>query len=181
MPLVLRSAEMSDLPDIVKLMNVAFRGVGPQAGWNNEIRYIDGDRTSEALLKEELAAQPDSFLLIVREPAEQAILGCVWLQPASSATWYLGSLAIDPLLQNSGLGRELLHSAEQWAQDRGAQTIRMKVLNIRDMLISWYERRGYHLTGESSPFPYGDTRFGTPRRDDLAFVILEKPLAAEGV
>ncbi len=36
--------------------------------------------------------------------------------------------------------------------------------------------RGYLPTGETRPFPYGDERFGIPRRDDLVFVVLEKRL-----
>ena len=44
----------------------------------------------------------------------------------------------------------------------------------RDELIAWYERRGYRRTGVVKPFPYGDTRFGIPRRDDLRFEVLEK-------
>ncbi|MFA7541555.1 MAG: GNAT family N-acetyltransferase, partial [Lysobacterales bacterium] len=47
---------------------------------------------------------------------------------------------------------------------------------LRDSLIAWYQRRGYAVTGEQMPFPYGDERFGIPRRDDLHFIILEKPL-----
>jgi hypothetical protein len=27
------------------------------------------------------------------------------------------------------------------------------------------------------PFPYGDVRFGVPRREDLRFEVLTKPLA----
>ena len=50
------------------------------------------------------------------------------------------------------------------------------MVNVRDTLIAWYQRRGYALNGESEPFPYGDDRFGTPRRDDLTFVVLRKPL-----
>jgi hypothetical protein len=52
----------------------------------------------------------------------------------------------------------------------------MTVVNVRDTLIAWYVRRGYTLTGETEPFPYGDIRFGVPRRDDLHFVILRKRL-----
>jgi hypothetical protein len=36
--------------------------------------------------------------------------------------------------------------------------------------------RGYHKTGETEPFPYGDDRFGAPLRDDLSFLVLEKDL-----
>ena len=52
----------------------------------------------------------------------------------------------------------------------------MTVLHVRDTLIAWYQRRGYTLTGETKPFPYDDNRFGTPLRDDLYFVVLEKHL-----
>jgi hypothetical protein len=54
--------------------------------------------------------------------------------------------------------------------------MRMRVINVRDTLIAWYERRGYALTGETEPFPYGDDRFGRPLRDDLCFVVLERGL-----
>ena len=177
MPLALRpAAAAADLPAIAALMNSAFRGVGPNAGWNSEAAYIDGDRTSETHLREELAARPDSLLLVAEHPEEHRLLGCVALDPQSQDTWYLGSLTIDPKMQNSGLGRDLLRAAEDLAFSRGARLLRMKVVNVRDTLIAWYQRRGYQLTGETSPFPYGDTRFGTPRRADLCFVVLEKSL-----
>jgi len=54
----------------------------------------------------------------------------------------------------------------------------MTVLNVRDALIKWYERRGYVLNGETEPFPYGDERFGRPLRDDLHFIVLEKSLVS---
>ena len=52
----------------------------------------------------------------------------------------------------------------------------MTVITQRAELIAWYERRGYALTGERRPFPAHDPRFGKPRRDDLEFVVLGKPL-----
>ena len=52
----------------------------------------------------------------------------------------------------------------------------MTVLAQRLDLIAWYERRGYRPTGENQPFPYGDPRFGIPKRPDLSFMVLAKPL-----
>ena len=52
----------------------------------------------------------------------------------------------------------------------------MTVVNVRVSLIAWYQRRGYALTGETEPFPYGDDRFGRPLRDDLHFVVLTKEM-----
>ena len=78
--------------------------------------------------------------------------------------------------QNRHLGRTLLAAAEAEVAARGGARVRMTVLNIRDTLIQWYARRGYALTGETQAFPYGDNRFGTPTRDDLAFVVMERAL-----
>jgi hypothetical protein len=50
------------------------------------------------------------------------------------------------------------------------------VVNVRTTLIAWYQRRGYRLTGEIQPFPYGEQRFGRPLRDDFHFVMLEKDI-----
>ena len=92
------------------------------------------------------------------------------------APWYLGLFTVDPTLQKQHLGRGLLSAAEDFAKVHGAKSIRMGVLSVRDALIAWYQRRGYQLTGETEPYPYGDNRFGTPLRDDLEFVILTKQL-----
>lgn len=175
--MILKQATAADVPAVVALMNAAFRGAGTEAGWNTEAGYIDGDRTSEALVNEEIAAQPEAVLLLDRSDDTGGLLGTVWLEPAGDGVWYLGSLTIDPKLQNAGAGRRLLEAAETWALERGARTIRMKVVNVRDTLIAWYVRRGYSPTGEVEPFPYDDPRFGIPRRDDLSFVVLHKSLA----
>lgn len=176
MPLNLRRAAAVDLPLVANLMNRAYRGSGADSSWNTEAPYLSGDRTSEAALREDIASTPEAFLLLAEGNTPPQVRGCFWLEPLTPATWYLGSLTIDPLLQNSGLGRTLLASAELWAAHRGATVIQIEVVNLRDTLIAWYERRGYHLTGETRPFPYGDTRFGTPLRDDLSFVVMQKSM-----
>ena len=60
-------------------------------------------------------------------------------------------------------------------------SMRMTVINVRDELIAFYQRRGYQRTGAFKPFPYGDARFGQPKRDDLRFDVLEKNLRTEAV
>ncbi|HYM86565.1 MAG TPA: GNAT family N-acetyltransferase, partial [Pseudoxanthomonas sp.] len=59
-------------------------------------------------------------------------------------------------------------------EDLQLPAMRMTVIDIRDELIAFYERRGYRRTGITKPFPYGDERFGIPKRDDLRFEVLEK-------
>ena len=91
---------------------------------------------------------------------------------------YLGLLTVSPTLQSGGIGRQLLDAAEEWASEHWAsQSVHMTVIVQRVELIAWYERSGYVRTGERKPFPYGDERFGLPRRADLAFEVLRKSLS----
>ena len=171
----LTAATEADLDEIVALTNWAYRGQGDQAGWTVE-SYLEGQRTDAAALRADLAASPRAQLLTWRDAAGE-LNGHVWLEPLEDgATWYLGLLSVRPDRQDRKLGRTLLAAAEAFAQSRGARRIRLTVINVRDTLIAWYERRGYALTGEVRPFPYGDDRFGRPTRDDLSFVVLERAL-----
>lgn len=174
MEIHLRPAAETDLKAIVPLMNAAFRGAPSEKSWSVETSYIAGNRTDEALLREEIA---EGAKYLIAEDAETLILqGCVSLKILSAERWYLGSLTVDPSLQNAGFGRKLLRSAEEYGKKHGARAMEITVVNVRSALISWYERRGYRLTGGRRSFPYGDNRFGVPLRNDLEFVVLEKLL-----
>ncbi|WP_174297216.1 GNAT family N-acetyltransferase [Sphingomonas bacterium] len=164
-----------DVPAIAALMNRAYRGGADNGGWTTEDAYLAGDRTTAGLLHAEIAAAPDAAMLVWPEP-DGALSGCVRLEPVGDGVWYLGSLAVDPARQGAGLGRTVLSSAEAWVREQGGTRVRMTVVNVRETLIGWYERRGYRRTGKIIPFPYGDERLGTPLRDDLSFVVLEKSL-----
>lgn len=162
----------ADLPEVVALMNRAYRGA---KGWALEDGYLKGDRIRLDDLRAELAEKPAMQLLVWREA--HALLGCVSLEPLADGVWYLGMLTVEPDTQAQQLGRRLLAAAEMRAVDAGASHIRLTVIWLRSTLIDWYQRRGYALTSETRPYPYGDDRWGVPQRDDLHFVVLEKFIA----
>jgi GNAT superfamily N-acetyltransferase len=170
------AAQEKDFAEIVELANIAYRKLGQGASWNTETGILVGERLNETMLRQDLATKPEAVLLILRDEADDALLGTVWLEPKSEDTWYLGLLTVRPDLQTRQLGRGILAAGEEYARERGAKTMRLTVLNVREALIAWYQRRGYSLTGESEPFPYGDDRFGTPMREDLEFLVLQKTL-----
>lgn len=175
--MLLKQAVEADYEAIVELANVAYRGrAGEVASWNIETGIVEGQRLNDSLLRDELAAKPDGFLLTYRDEPGGPLLGTVWLNPEAGGAWYLGLFTVRPDLQNRGLGRALLGAAEAFAKEHGGLRIRMTVLHVREALIEWYQRRGYRLTGETEPFPYGDERFGKPVREDLHFLVLEKEL-----
>ncbi len=164
-------AAESDLADVAALVNLAYRGDSARQGWTSEAGLVQGLRTSEAIVRGDLAAKPASVILTMRDVADGILLGCVWLEPVDSQKWFLGMLTIRPDTQGRQLGRTLLAAAEAHAIERGAKTMRMTVIDVRDTLIAWYERRGYVLLEETLPFNYGD-----PPATHLRFAVLEKVL-----
>ena len=89
---------------------------------------------------------------------------------------HLAMLTVAPDRQGRGLGTALIDEVERRARDAGCAAVEMTVIQTRAELIAFYGRRGYRPTGRAKPFPYGDERFGRPRRDDLHFVVIEKAL-----
>lgn len=169
-------ADPAEHAAVVSLVNAAYRGHGARRGWTTEADYIDGQRIDIDTLRADLEAHPGAELLLLRDGPDSELLGCVWLEPHDQDVWHVGMVTVRPDLQDRGLGRRLLEGAEQVAREAGGRRLRMTVIHLRDSLIAWYQRRGYRLTGESEPFPYGDLRFGAPRRDDLRFLVMEKAL-----
>lgn len=171
--LPIRAATASDAPALEALVNSAYRGDSSRAGWTTEADLLDGQRVDAGRLAETIAT-PNNVVLLHEQ--DHVPVGCVHLERTGDGC-YLGMLTIRPALQGTGLGRRLLEAAEHWAIEHwSSRSIHMTVIVQRVELIAWYERRGYRLTGKRKPFPYGDERFGLPRRADLEFEVLSKEL-----
>lgn len=174
MALTFRFADARDVPDIVGLVDSAYRGESSRAGWTTEADLLDGQRT-DADAVQAVLQNNGSFMLVAE--ADGQLAGICRLDQRPGARAYFGMFAVWPDQQGHGWGGEILREAERIASDEWrARTMVMTVLAQRPDLIGWYERRGYRRTGESSPFPYDNERFGVPKRPDLSFVVLAKSL-----
>ncbi len=168
-----RDAVPADVAAVAALVQSAYRGDSSRQGWTTEADLLDGQRTDAAAVLE-IVEDPASRVLLAEREGE--LMACCQLERRGAAA-YFGMFAVRPGSQGSGLGRLVLAEAERAARaDWGADEMQMTVISIRAELIAWYERRGYRHTGRTLPFPYDDERFGRPRRPDLEFVVLTKPL-----
>ena len=164
---------MGDVPDLVTLIESAYRGDDSRAGWTTEADLLGGQRTdAEAVMA--VVAGSDSLMLTARRSGR--LVGCAQLERRGDDA-YFGMFAVVPTGQGGGVGSAVLREAERIAgEEWHAGALEMTVIRQRHDLIAWYERRGYQRTGATQPFPYGDERFGIPKRQDLEFVVLTKPL-----
>ena len=173
-PLAFRPATLADVPAIVALVESAYRGDSGRRGWTTESDLLDGQRTDPAGVAA-LLDQADSRLLLAER--EGALLASCHIERQGDSG-YFGMFAVDPTRQGGGLGKRVLAEAERNAREEWpCGTMHMTVIVQRAELIAFYERRGYRRTGEFQPFPYGDERFGIPRRGDLRFEVLRKAFA----
>jgi ribosomal protein S18 acetylase RimI-like enzyme len=170
----IRDAVRADIPALHALIESAYRGESSRAGWTTEADLLDGQRTDPEDLADILADPAQALLTAWRDGD---LVGCILIADRGEGTGYFGMLSIRPTLQGGGLGRTLVGVAHAALAERfGARRVRISVLPQRETLIAWYERLGYQKTGETLPFPYGNPRFGLPKRDDLHFVVMEHEL-----
>lgn len=162
--------EIIDATAITTLLNSAYRGESSKNGWTTEAYLIEGEIRCDEDMVKEVMQQPNNVLLKYTE-TENTITGCVNLQQHSNKV-YLGMFAVSPLLQNSGIGKQLLLAAEEYAKHINCNCIYMSVISKRTELINWYNRHGYIDTGERKPFT--EDRKTGKHVQPLEFIILEK-------
>ncbi len=83
----------------------------------------------------------------------QTLIGTVTLYPSTDFNecawylrpdvWYFGQYAVDPACQGQGIGRALLHFAEQTARNGGAAELALDTSEGAADLIAYYARHGY--------------------------------------
>ncbi len=170
---IFRTASRSEAEEIAQLVNRAYRPEpGALAfGWTHEADLVSGSRTSASQV-EDLISEPDSIVLVGLKHSE--IVACVHVKKDGSNS-RIGMLAVNPVLQGAGAGKQMLAYAENYAATVwGSEKFVMVVVSERTELVSFYLRHGYQKTGVVMDYPQS-LGAGTPKRADLKIEVLEKP------
>jgi ribosomal protein S18 acetylase RimI-like enzyme len=108
---------------------------------------IQGDRIDrEGVL---LNMRSGSFLV---HEENGSIVGCVYVQKKENRC-YLGLLSVAPSRQGTGIGKELVTAAEEFAMKESCVTMDLRIISARsEIMQTFYEKLGYVVTG-TSPLP----------------------------
>lgn len=169
----LKSAELDDIPEVEKLVNLAYRGGLSSVAWKNEHHLVKGPRIVREDLCKYIQSEESKILLL--RTVGGALVGTVHLEKHGDEV-FIGMLAVHPEYQNLGLGKRLLGSAADVARDRFlCRTAKMFVFGGRNELLDWYRKMGYESTGETLPF-FGPEAGLTALVEDPHFVVVSKAL-----
>ncbi|HEY6369729.1 MAG TPA: GNAT family N-acetyltransferase [Candidatus Sulfotelmatobacter sp.] len=152
-----RVAEIRDAEAIVSVINVAFRLA--------EGFLLDRDRIDLGTVRE--LFERGAFLVT----EDSFVCGCVYVEPRAGKRSYLGLLAVEPQLQKSGLGSQLMNAAEAYCAKAGSRFMDLRIVSVRKELPAFYRRHGYVETG-TEPFTPG-----LNPKVPCHFVVMSKPLA----
>jgi len=102
-------ATLADIPELLRLVNSAYRGEEAKKGWTHEADLVQGNLRSDAATLEEMIRNPNAVIL--KHTDNNRLTGCVYLEKKQNRL-YLGLLSVSPDVQAKGIGRKLLHAAE---------------------------------------------------------------------
>jgi len=160
-------ATKTDAVRVCELLNLAYRGA---EGWTTESTLVAGKRCSESDIISDIKT-PNNYLLVYK--ADNIIQACITVQKTDNRA-YIGSFAVNPNLQNKGIGKTVLSLAEQFAVNSfQPEKFIMVVLSSRTELIQYYERRGYQRNGNIKEYPV-DLNVGVPLTPSLTVEELTK-------
>lgn len=165
-----RKAVAADAPDIVRLINAAFRPKPGAAGWTSEANLVRGDRISLGQVNDAIVQELSAFLLAIKD---ERIVACYHVDGRNPQA-YIGMLAVDPALQKLGIGKEICKYTEDYASRVfGATSFTLLALSPRKKLVSFYFRRGYQPTGREYRYPK-NLGIGDPVDENLTMIEMYK-------
>ncbi|KAF2449215.1 acetyltransferase [Karstenula rhodostoma CBS 690.94] len=178
LPLHFKVATPDDAAQIAKLVQSAFRH--QDIKWTGPDIELNRRFTTTPAQPLAIITNPDAAFLMATT-ADGTLVGAMAAVKKTEQLARLAMLAVDPTLQAGGIGRRVLAQTEEFAVETwGVKKLGLNALNTRELLVEWYERRGYVRTGERSEFPAEGLReLGIVK--EVFFVEMEKAVGGDGM
>ena len=122
-------ASVDDAHSIVELVNSAYRGKSSRQGWTTEADLLDGRRTELEEISHLLYSN-NAILLCCK--TQNKLIGSVCVKYSDKQV-EMGMLAVNPLYQGQGIGKQLLHYAPEISVEEGIKRT-----------VAWYVKDSIH-------------------------------------
>jgi GNAT superfamily N-acetyltransferase len=139
--LITRNAVDADIPEIVRVINLAYRV---------EDFFKVGDRTTAEDIRARIAAR-DSHVVVVDAP-DGGIAGAVCME-INDNRGHFGMLSVDPAHRGKGVARALIEGVEERCKAAGCSDVDIEVVNLRQELPAFYSKLGFAVKGTKSFWP----------------------------
>jgi GNAT superfamily N-acetyltransferase len=160
--------------DLVRLVNAAY-AVGEAGLWIEGFTRIRRGEIVDAIRSAGMLAAT----------LEGRLVGCAHVRPLDADTADLGLVSAAPDRWGSGVGRELVHAAEELMRSRGVATMQLELLvpkgwvhPEKDRLRGWYTRLGYRVV-RTAPFEQVAAHPASQLATECEFLIFRKPLTSD--
>jgi ribosomal protein S18 acetylase RimI-like enzyme len=141
MIMMTRQATPDDVPDLVRIINDAYR---------IEDFFVDGNRTHEDDVRAKLSIGHGTFLVVDDEPMT-SLAGAVYVE-VRGTRGYFAMLSVAPSQQGRGIGRALVAAVEAHCRAAGCEWLDLEVVDLRPELPGFYSPLGFAPIG-TAPFP----------------------------
>lgn len=139
--MVTRYATRNDIPEIVRIINSAFRV---------EDFFVNGDRTNEHDIALRMADTDVRFLVV--DADDSGTLSGVVIVDVHGRRGHFAMLSVDPPFQGRGIARVLMNAVEEYCRAAGCESLDLDVVNLREELPAFYEAMGFAPV-DTAPFP----------------------------
>jgi GNAT superfamily N-acetyltransferase len=162
--------------ELVRIINEAY-AVGEAGLWVEGATRTEPGEIAEAIRSAGMLAAT----------LDDRLVGCAFLRPLDAGMTDLGLISAALDVWGTGVGRELVRSAEELMRSRGVTTMQLELLvpkgwihPEKKRLHDWYSRLGYRVV-RTAPFDEVAAHLAPQLAVPCEFLIFRKPLGEPGV
>ena len=161
----IRAAVAAEASLLAGIIRRSYAGVAQRFGLTPQNCPQHPSNCNVTWLQADFDQDKSYFVLDLHEPA-----GCVAMECAGDALWYLERLAVLPRYRRQGYGELLVRFVLERVRAKGGLTVGIGLIDAQEELKQWYRRLGFVHTGTRSfdhlPFTVGfmQYRLGTAGR-----------------